>query len=460
MTKVGFLPLYIALYDTALPQMRVKINAFNEKIQSLIKGYGIELVASDVCCVKEQFESAIKLFERNNVDSIISLHLAYSPSLESYEALCKTKLPLIIMDTTPDYDFNYEIDSNAYLYNHGIHGVQDLTNLLRRNGKDYTIFAGHYENSTVIKDVCDTAKAISSAKRLKNGIRVGMIGKKFEGMGDFIVSEKELESIGITKVYCDENELLSLSKEVKEEDLKKEYESDKSICKMDKISFDFYKSTERVAFAVRNWIKNNKIDGFSINFQSAGEMKGLDTMPFSEAGKEMAKGIGYAGEGDVLSAGILGAFMPQFNESSFCEMFCPDWKGNTVFLSHMGEFNLSLLENKHMIEKDFPYADSPNPTCIMGHMKGGKCCLLNISPDGKGGFSMIFCDGEMVKLPYDIKSYNDVMSGWFKPSLPLSDFLKKFSEAGGTHHSLLIYGVKAESLVAFAKEMNMEYKVI
>lgn len=460
MSKVGFLPLYIALYDTALPQMRVKIDAFNSEIQNLIKKQGIDLVASDVCCVKSQFESAIKLFEENNVDAIISLHLAYSPSLESYESLCKTKLPLIIMETTPDFDFNYEIDSNAYMYNHGIHGVQDLTNLLRRHGKEYNIFAGHYEHSTVIKDVCDTAKAISSAKRLKNGIRVGMIGKKFEGMGDFIVSEKELKSIGITKVCCKEDDLLALSNGIQEKELKAEFESDKKICKMDNISFDFYKSTEKVAFAVRKWIKANKIDGFSINFQSAGEMKGLDTMPFSEAGKEMANGIGYAGEGDVLSAGILGAFLPQFKNSSFCEMFCPDWKGNTIFLSHMGEFNLSLLENKHMIEKDFPYADSPNPTCIMGHMKGGKCCLLNISPNGKGGFSMIFCDGEMVNLPDDIKSYNDVMSGWFKPSLPVDEFLRRFSEAGGTHHSLLIYGVKADSLVAFAKEMKMQYKVI
>ena len=43
-------------------------------------------------------------FNDADVDAVITQHLAYSPSLESIDALMTIKAPLIVFDTTPDYD--------------------------------------------------------------------------------------------------------------------------------------------------------------------------------------------------------------------------------------------------------------------------------------------------------------------------------------------------------------------
>ena len=32
-----------------------------------------------------------------------------------------------------------------------------------------------------------------------------------------------------------------------------------------------------------------------------------------------------------------------------------------------------------------------------------------------------------------------IVSGWFKPDLPLEEFLESYSRAGGMHHAALIY---------------------
>jgi DNA-binding LacI/PurR family transcriptional regulator len=79
--------------------------AFVGTIRDDLEKLNIEVIASPVCCVKQQFSKAVKAFEKKRVDAIVTLHLAYSPSLESVEVLAATKLPLIVLDTTPDFDF-------------------------------------------------------------------------------------------------------------------------------------------------------------------------------------------------------------------------------------------------------------------------------------------------------------------------------------------------------------------
>ena len=460
MAKIGYLPLYVKLYDDTAPAARPRIDAFSEEICQLLSAQGNQVVAADVCRLESEFQTAIDTFEKEKVDCIVTLHLAYSPSLESCYVLAKTKLPIIVLDTTPTYCFDYKTSGKEIMYNHGIHGVQDMCCMLRRLGKEYSIFAGHYTKSNVISQVSDAAKAIASANKIANGIKVGMIGKPFAGMGDFVVSNKVFKKFGITKVVCDEERLASLVSQVSEEQIKAEFENDKNLCDLGEVDYDYYKDTEKVALGVRKWVEENKINAFSINFQSVGEMKGLSKMPFTEASKSMAKGIGYAGEGDILTAGVCYAFLTNFEKTGFVEMFCPDWENDAIFMSHMGEFNLSLLEGKRMLKIAFPYAENADTTCIKGHAMGGKCCLINIAPNANDSFDMIFVDGEMLSVPEDIGELNYSMAGWFKPNTSINKLLAEYSKYGGTHHSIVVYGATAESLCNFASTLKLNYKVL
>ena len=114
----------------------------------------------------------------------------------------------------------------------------------------------------------------------------------------------------------------------------------------------------RESLAVRKWIKRENLQAFTANFSQIGPGTGLTAMPFMEACKAMAQGVGYAGEGDILTAAFLGALFRGFCDASFIEIFCPDWQGNTLFLSHMGEMNIQLTDRKpEMMEKDFIFGD-------------------------------------------------------------------------------------------------------
>ena len=121
---------------------------------------------------------------------------------------------------------------------------------------------------------------------------------------------------------------------------------------------------------------------------------------------------------------------------------------------------LKLLENRKTVIKPFPYADGPDPTCILGHMVAGKACIFNILPNADDWFDVVICEGEMLQLPEAIKNLPTSMNGWFKPNMALDSFLEKYSELGGTHHSALVYDVDAKSLALFAKTLGMKYTII
>ena len=135
--KVGLLPLYLELYDKTSPQNRKDVEVFAGDIAARLESRGLQVTAAPVCRLKEEFTLAGRLFEEKDVAAVITLHLAYSPSLESADMLAGLKVPVLVLDTTPDFCFLP--DGRAITSNHGIHGVQDMCNLLRRNGKSFFI---------------------------------------------------------------------------------------------------------------------------------------------------------------------------------------------------------------------------------------------------------------------------------------------------------------------------------
>ena len=101
--KIGFLPLYVELYDLTTPEIRPDIDAFHELTVKKLEEQGLEVVDVPVCRLANEFEAAVDTFAKEDVDAVVTLHLAYSPSLESEEALKKVQVPIILMDTAQSY---------------------------------------------------------------------------------------------------------------------------------------------------------------------------------------------------------------------------------------------------------------------------------------------------------------------------------------------------------------------
>lgn len=455
--RIGLLPLYIKLYDDVDPALRIKQLPFLRDVASALEAEGLELAVSDVCRVRPEFERAVADFNAQGVDAVVTLHLAYSPSLEAVDALAALNMPLIVMDTTPTYDFIAEAGVQAIDRNHGIHGVQDLCSVLKRRGMPYHLACGHPGHSDIAKRVAGLCRAAAAQKALR-GMRVGLVGEPFDGMGDFRVEPDALRAVtGATIERWSPEAAKALSESVGEAELDRQVSEDLAHFDAELEHPENHRPAALAALMLRRWAKENALGAVSVNFERVTRASGLPRMPFVELSKMMARGVGYAGEGDVLTAALVGALMRAYPDTGFIEMFCPDWKRGVLLLSHMAEMNCALSARKPVLsDVPFPYTDAGDTVGVFGCLRPGNAVLVNLAPLRSDRFTLIAADVEMLAPDWDETALRNQIRGWMKPRMPLPDFLEWFSAAGGTHHSALVYGADKREIEAFGRMMGFE----
>lgn len=456
--KIGFLPLYIELYDKVVPNQRTRHEAYCDLLSKKMEDRGVQVVRTDICRIKPEFEKAVKKFEQEDVDAIVTVHLAYSPSGEYYEILSKTKLPIIVFDTTVTNDMSDKQSSDEVAYCHGIHGVMDMCCMLRRNGKSFAICAGHSDDEKVLEKLIGYIKAASCAKAFL-GSSVGMVGTKFSGMEDFTVPEEVLASrFGIKVIHSEKEDMLRIASEITDAEIEAEIENELKMGKrIEGLTDETFKASAKNCCVLRKWIYEKGVDALTVNFLDVTEA-GLSTMPFMEAGLAMSRGTGYAGEGDVFTASLVGALLKNYKETSFIEIFCPDWKNNSLMLSHMGEMNYAVAGKEvELYDNPFIYGNGTHTVKGTSVFKSGEAVFVNMFPT-KDDFGMVIAPVTMLSEGTD--NFRKSIRGWMKPTMPIAEFLEKISLEGVTHHSALVYGVTPEELEFFAQCLGIRATVI
>lgn len=461
-TKIGFLPLYIKLYDDCGSGAigRPRLEPFYERMAKEFEARGFEVVREQFCRIKPEFAAAVAKFEAEKVDCIVTWHAAYSPSLECIDALAGTSLPIIILDTTETYDFSPEQNPTEISFCHGIHGVMDMCSLLNQRGKAFAICAGHIEHSDVLDRVAGYAKAANAAASLK-GSRSGSIGGSFDGMGDFLISDEELKArFDVDAIYPEKGEIEALRMAVTDEEIDAEIkENNELFYEIEPVDPAIHRETARNCLAIRHWVEKNRLDAFTVNFRMIGGESGITAMPFIEACKAMARGTGYAGEGDILTASLVGALIKAFGSATFAEIFCPDWKNDSLLVSHMGEYNLALVKGQPGMKSiKFIYGeDAKDPVVSYGGYRAGKAVFINLFK-AYDGYKLFISPIEMLDAPE--RAFEFKVRGWFKPVCPIPEFLEKLSRAGATHHSAIVYDATVEQMEFFASLCGLDTVVV
>jgi L-arabinose isomerase len=414
--------------------------------------------SAPVCRVAREFKDAIRQFEEDEVECIMTLHLAYSPSMESIDAFCASTLPVVILDVTMDSDFGIQVSPDRIMYNHGVHGVMDFASMLRRRRRPFEIVAGHGADSKTQDRIVETVRAAVAAHALRNS-RVLRVGATFPGMGDFSVDESVLKTaLGISVNQVEVDVLDAAVVTVTDADVDQEVveDNERFICELD--SADHARSV-RVGLGLRQLLNEGGYTACSVNFQEFDRAdRPADTMPFLEICKAMGRGIGYAGEGDVLTAALVGALAQGFDAVTFTEIFCADWSGGSLFLSHMGEISTSVAEGKpRIIIKPFFLGGSLDPAVVTCPVQPGPAVFVNLAPGPDDTFSLIVASVEVLpeggKLQPEMRN---VIRTWMRPQLEVSAFLEAYSCAGGTHHSALVLGDHADGVAAFGRMSGLE----
>jgi len=458
--KVGLLALTLELYEKSAPTLRAEREAWvrREILPALTP-------KSDVLFERAVFRAAdiekvVADYEAAPVDALLVILLTYSPSQVSLSALQRTRLPILIWNTQELYAVDQHYSPVQLRSNHGVHGTQDLANVLLRAGTRFHYVTSHLRDPDAVDEVHDFFAAAAAVRRLRSA-RIGLLGYPFPGMGDFAVDSTHLRAtLGCSWTNLTVEDYIKRAEAADAASVDRviaEYRSSYAVAP--EVTDADLNSTARVELALRGMVADQALDALTYQFLAFGDDERTPTLPFVAASRLMAEGIGFGGEGDLIGAAATSFFNWLNPPASFSEIFTTDFAGNGLFLSHMGEANVAMARRDRrvpLVARSAPITRTRDrQLALLVSFAPGPATLVALAL-GPGG------QWRIIASPVAIDDFGPLPSLFvphakLKPAGDVRQFLTGYAKAGGPHHNAVCFGDARRRLRLAAALLGAHY---
>lgn len=448
--QIAVLGLSLELYHKQFPDFDRLLSGQLEKYCRELSGFS-EIKKSCICFKQNQIKSAIKEVEDMNLDCVLLVPMCYTASLMSLEPVLKTAIPIVIWNTQESATIDDDFDFDMLLRNHVTQGTQDLTNVLLRNGKAFGLESGHYKDKSALAKLDEWLRA-ARACRFDRQCRVGILGSAFDGMGDFAFDENKLKrKWGTDIIRLNIDRFVELFETVGNRETDKLLNNDIDTFDISpELTEEIHRLSLKLEIAMRRLVKENNLDAFTMNFM---ELIGrVPTLPFLGINKLIGEGLGYAGEGDIITAILVAEMRHLAGAANFTEIYTLDYEKNLMLMTHMQECNPALARKDSkikLVKKDF-WAKGCKPYAGMHFtLEPGPVTLVCLTTDINNEFIYVVHETEIMDRKIFAKF--DIPHWVVKLNESVGDFLTRYSSAGGTHHLAAVPGNQADSIRKLTK---------
>ncbi|MHC4716233.1 MAG: L-arabinose isomerase family protein [Planctomycetota bacterium] len=458
--KVGLLGLTLEFYERSGPELREGRDRWvRRKLLPALEPVA-EVRFDGAVFTREAVEQAVAGFEAEGCDCICVVLVTYSPSLISAPALQRTSLPIVVWNTQELSAVDESYDTAALIANHGVHGTHDLCNVLRRAGVEFHYVTSHVDDESATDELADFFAAAATARKLRSA-RLGLLGYPFPGMGDFGLDTTHMATtLGCAWEAVTVSEYVHRSAEADAGDvaaLVGQYRESYEIA--DDITDEDLAAAARAELAVRGIVADRRLDALSYQFLAFGEDDRVETLPFVAASRMMAEGIGFGGEGDLISAAgtcLLNWLAPP---ASFSEIFTIDFAGNAVLLSHMGEANAAMHRTDRKLRM-VKRAKGIVPT------RAAQLALATTFAPGAATLTALTLAAggrwRIIAAPMTVEHFGplDQLATPHTKAAPdgdVRDFLTAYASAGGPHHLAVCFGDARRRVQMACQMLDADY---
>jgi L-arabinose isomerase len=171
----------------------------------------------------------------------------------------------------------------------------------------------------------------------------------------------------------------------------------------------------------------------------------------------MAKGYGFAAEGDGLTAALMCAARNLIGETQFTEMYAMDFPRDAFLMSHMGEGNWALARDDRpvkLIKRPLGIGGLDDPPTFVFQYRVGAVTLATLVALGGEDFRLLVSEGEV--LDTDELPGLEMPYGFFRPDSGLRKCADAWLRSGGPHHQVLNLGRRADEWGLFGEAAGIE----
>ncbi len=458
--QVGVLALTLELYETLAPELRDSREAWLQRalIPALRPHADVRFAAA--VFRREEIEAAVARFEAEGVDALLVVLLTYSPSQLALSALQRTRLPIVIWNTQELPAVDQSFTTAAMIDNHGVHGTQDLANVLTRCGIRFHYVTSEANDPEGLAELGDFVAAAAAVRRLRSA-RIGRIGYPFPGMGDFAVDTTHLAStLGCSWTNLTVEDYIERSvgaDAAAVSGLVAEYRRCYDVAA--EVTDADLDVTARAELALRGLVKDHRLDALTYQFMAFGDDERTSTLPFVAASRLMAEGVGFGGEGDLIAAAATAFLNGLKPPASFSEVFTIDFAGGSLFMSHMGEANVGMARR----DRKVPLVARPTP---IARTRDRQLALVTSFEPGPATFAALTlgpgAKWRLIAAPVTIDDFGP-LPGFcvphfkIRPAGAVRSFLTAYAKAGGPHHNAVCFGDARRRLRMAAAMLDADY---
>jgi L-arabinose isomerase len=228
-----------------------------------------------------------------------------------------------------------------------------------------------------------------------------------------------------------------------------------------RLSADERDDHARMQVAIKNILDAGGYGAYTAHFDAIGEDGRFSRLPLAAASTLMAKGYGYAAEGDVLTACLVAAGHVLIGDAHFTEMYAMDFPSDSILMSHMGEGNWKIARSDRpvkLIKRPLGIGKLADPPTFLFQYQPGPATLATLVSLGGERFRLVVAEGENLntqELPALEMPY-----GQFRPNTGVRACLNGWLAAGGPHHEVMNLGRHGASWRMFCQLAGIEYVAV
>lgn len=404
-------------------------------------------------------------FKEANYDDrclgIISWSHTFSPSKMWIGGFALLQKPYCHFATQYNKEIpNEAIDMDFMNLNQAAHGDREHSFITSRMGIRKKIIAGYWQDAAVQQRLGEWMRAAYGVHVSRN-LKVLRFGDNMRQVavteGDKVEAQIRLGWQVNTWPVGDLVQYIQAVGETEIDALMALYEQQYRLC-TDNLESVRYQA--RLEIAMRKFLEDKGCHAFTDTFE---DLHGMEQLPGLATQRLMAEGYGFGGEGDWKTAAMCHIMKQMARGKTLGTSFMEDYtyhfttgEDGLVLGSHMLEICPSLAEGEARVEvHPLGIGGKKDPARLVFEGRAGEAIAVSLVDMG-GRMRLICQDLDCVKPIMDMPNLPVARVMWrMQPSLAVG--LEAWLRAGGAHHTVLSFDLKAEQMRDFARMLDIEF---